>query len=154
MSTTKSSRKRAADDSQPQVSNRIKPNLFPLSDYAKIYSHPPWDPTIRDRNCAGTFINTLRYYIPLKSGLTPLNPPPFSTQEEWDKYRDLEGYQRRQFVGVFNTLLCLVSYLMPFSMNRLHYKRTGSVGRFCANIEAEPKSILEVRSATPSTRQG
>lgn len=54
-----------------------------LTEFASIYSHPPWKGEKYDKEAfTDKIYDALSGYVPLKSGLTPLDPGPFSTEEE------------------------------------------------------------------------
>jgi len=60
-----------------------------LTEFAKMYSHPPW--FLKDPD------DPLSYIDPLRSGISPLGQGPFSTEAERNEYLVLEEYQKRVF---------------------------------------------------------
>ncbi|CZR58630.1 uncharacterized protein PAC_08522 [Phialocephala subalpina] len=64
----------------------------PLTEYAKIYGHPP----IGQLQNPGFSHAVLKDIVPLKSGYSPLERSQFPTTQQYD---DLSAYQRARFLG-------------------------------------------------------
>jgi hypothetical protein len=78
-----------------------------LTEFASIYSHPPWKGEKYDKEAfADKIYDALSGCVPLKSGLTPLDAGPFATEEEWIKYQKLEAFQKRRFRSKLESISC------------------------------------------------
>jgi hypothetical protein len=92
------SKKRAGDAAEASSSagrqgkRRKKAKLPNFTELAEIYGHPLF------REPDGIH-GPLEGIVPLKSGLTPLEPGPFSTKAELSQFEQLEAYQRTRFKG-------------------------------------------------------
>jgi hypothetical protein len=81
--------RRKADDQDGQGQPKKTKGGPDLTEFAEIYSHPPWFKEDHD--------DPLSYTNPLRSGMTPLDEGPFSTEEERNQYQVVEEYQKRIF---------------------------------------------------------
>jgi len=93
------SKKRTADTAEASSSagregrRRKKTKLPDFTELAEIYGHPLFGAANRDKHAP------LEGIVPLKSGITPLDPGPFETKVELSQFEELEEYQRSRFRG-------------------------------------------------------
>jgi hypothetical protein len=123
--------KRKAEDQDGQAQAK-KPRGGPdLTEFAELYTHPPW------------FLNdpedSLSYLDPLKSGISPLEQGPFSTEAERNQYIVLDEYQKRMFKRKFESPTEKFRPNLMSSQRRFHGRRAAKSQMLRTDIEANRK---------------